>query len=95
MFSWPLMPKSPRMVPGAALRELVTPVMARTTSTASLPSRQMTITVVLAQDFLVKLHHLQAGDFEAFALETVENLADEAALDGAGFEDNEGFFHVC
>ena len=46
MFSCELMPKSPRIVPGAALRELVAPVSARTTATTSLPLRHMTMTGV-------------------------------------------------
>lgn len=44
MFSWFDMAKSPRIVPGAAWRPLVTPVIERTTFIASTPSSTITIT---------------------------------------------------
>jgi hypothetical protein len=39
------------------------------------------------------LHELEAGDLEALVLEAGEDLAAEPALDGVGFEDDEGAFH--
>src|SRR5207248_2238589 len=43
--------------------------------------------------FAGDLHELEAGDLEAFVFKAGEDLATEAALDGVGFEDDEGAFH--
>ena len=63
MFSCPLMPKSPRIVPGVALRALVAPVMARTTATASTPFIAITITGVS--------HHRTQNAWEEGAVDEV------------------------
>ena len=48
--------------------------------------------VVGAIVILIGHDHLHADDFEADALEALEQLADDAALDGVGFENDEAAF---
>ena len=38
-------------------------------------------------------HHLEAGDFDALLLESAENAAGKAALEGVRLEQQEGAFH--
>ncbi len=54
MFSCPDMEKSPRIVPGAALRPFVAPVIERTTFIASTPLRHITITGEAVIDAIIE-----------------------------------------
>ena len=51
------------------------------------------IRVVPLEEVLREFRELQAHDLETLALEAPENLADEAALDAVGLDEDEGGFH--
>ena len=48
--------------------------------------------IVLAENLIGQLHHLHAANAEALALEDVGDFSYEGALQGAGLQENEGFF---
>ena len=102
--------KSPRIVPGAALRPSVAPLRPRTTSIASSPSRTSATSgplvtnvaqrrvevpldvlgVVLVGLLAVDRAQVHRDDAQALGLEAAEDLADQAAADGVGLEQDEG-----
>ena len=49
--------------------------------------------VVLGRELGRDLHQLHAGDLEALLLEAAEDVADEAALDGVGLEQDQSAIH--
>lgn len=51
------------------------------------------VSVVLAQDGIAECHHFDAGDYQSFFLETVNDFTYQAALYCGWFEDNETLLH--
>jgi hypothetical protein len=48
--------------------------------------------VVLLDEGLREVPHLEAGDLQALLLEAAEDFADESALDAVGLQEDEGSF---
>ena len=51
------------------------------------------VSIVLAEEFIGELHHLQTAEVKSFTLEDSEDFTDQPTLQCAGFQQNECFFN--
>ena len=51
------------------------------------------VSIVLAEEFIGELHHLQTAEVKSFTLEDSEDFTNQPALQRAGFQQNECFFN--
>ena len=50
------------------------------------------MSIVLAEQFIIKLHHLHAAYFEAFLFKNADDFAGQSALQGAGLQQDKSLF---